>query len=96
MDRKRTKYGQQSELFDVRVLLTQRSFMKRLRGEQNDPHSREIRVQFRSDPMRIFGPAPSLGEHTHEILNEVLRLSDNEISQLDQSGITVERLQSGS
>jgi hypothetical protein len=61
MDRKRTKYGQQSELFDVRVLLTQRSFMKRLRGEQNDPHSREIRVgewvkgfpfQFRSDPMR--------------------------------------------
>jgi benzylsuccinate CoA-transferase BbsF subunit len=44
--------------------------------------------QFRSNPMQISRPAPSLSEHTREILSEVLNLSGDEIVRLDQSGIT--------
>ena len=44
--------------------------------------------QFRERTMRIARPAPCLGEHTTEVLRELLKLSDSEIAALDASGAT--------
>jgi crotonobetainyl-CoA:carnitine CoA-transferase CaiB-like acyl-CoA transferase len=44
--------------------------------------------QFTEHPMQVTRPAPALGEHTAEILREVLGLSDTEIAALHASGAT--------
>jgi crotonobetainyl-CoA:carnitine CoA-transferase CaiB-like acyl-CoA transferase len=44
--------------------------------------------QFRSRPMRIVRSAPSLGEHTTEVLREYLALSESEIAALAEAGTT--------
>jgi crotonobetainyl-CoA:carnitine CoA-transferase CaiB-like acyl-CoA transferase len=44
--------------------------------------------QFRERAMRVTRPAPGLGEHTAEVLRELLDLSDAEIAALDASGAT--------
>lgn len=44
--------------------------------------------QFRGHPLRVVRAAPALGEHTAEILRELLGLSDPEIAALETSGAT--------
>ncbi len=44
--------------------------------------------QFRTNALSVVRPAPALGEHTAEILREILGLSDNEIAALEKSGAT--------
>ena len=44
--------------------------------------------QFRANPLSILRPAPALGEHTSEVLREMLGLSDSEIAALETSGAT--------
>jgi crotonobetainyl-CoA:carnitine CoA-transferase CaiB-like acyl-CoA transferase len=41
----------------------------------------------RDTPPRVTRPAPLLGEHTHEILSEVLGLDEGEISDLEREGV---------
>jgi crotonobetainyl-CoA:carnitine CoA-transferase CaiB-like acyl-CoA transferase len=38
-------------------------------------------------PMRIAGPAPMLGEHTREVLAELLGYSDERLDRLQEQGI---------
>ena len=44
--------------------------------------------QFRANPLRILRPAPGLGEHTAEILREMLGLTETEIAALQAAGAT--------
>ncbi len=44
--------------------------------------------QFRANALRVSRPAPALGEHTAEILREMLGLSDCEIATLEATGAT--------
>lgn len=44
--------------------------------------------QFASHPLRVVRPAPALGEHTAEILREMLGLTDAEIVALETTGAT--------
>ena len=44
--------------------------------------------QFASHPLRVVRPAPALGEHTAEILREVLGLTESEIAALETTGAT--------
>ena len=43
--------------------------------------------KFGATPLQNGGTAPSLGQHTRDILTEVLDLSDTEINELVSSGI---------
>lgn len=45
---------------------------------------------YRSDasPLGIDWPAPTLGEQSREVLRELLGLSDLELDELEQEGIT--------
>jgi crotonobetainyl-CoA:carnitine CoA-transferase CaiB-like acyl-CoA transferase len=47
--------------------------------------------QFRMHKMRIARPAPNLGEHTEEILRDLLGLDAGRIADLAQAGITATR-----
>lgn len=44
--------------------------------------------QFRANPLSVGRPAPALGEHTAEILRDMLGLSDSEIAALEATGAT--------
>ncbi len=44
--------------------------------------------QFRANPLSVARPAPALGEHTGEILRDMLGLSEAEIAALETSGAT--------
>lgn len=42
--------------------------------------------QFRKNPMRVDRPAPDMGEHTADVLREMLGLTDDEIASLQRDG----------
>jgi CoA:oxalate CoA-transferase len=44
-------------------------------------------VRFGASPMRLRYPAPTLGQHTAEVLNEWLGLGDGAVSALRQAGV---------
>lgn len=46
-----------------------------------------IAVHLSETPGRVRGPAPRVGEHTHEVLHELLDLSDKEIQALEAEGV---------
>ena len=43
--------------------------------------------RLRNRPSGMVGPAPLMGQHTDEVLREVLRLDDGEIARLREAGI---------
>ena len=45
-----------------------------------------IPVKFARTPARVQGPPPRLGEHTDEVLRDVVGLSEAEITELRSSG----------
>jgi CoA:oxalate CoA-transferase len=54
-----------------------------------EPGARVTTAPFRSDrsPIGVRGPAPRLGEHTHEVLRERLALVDDELDRLEARGV---------
>lgn len=38
-------------------------------------------------PLRVAGPAPMLGEHTREVLNELLGYGDERLDSLKEQGV---------
>lgn len=44
-------------------------------------------IRFSKTPARQPGPAPRLGEHTREVLGEILALSDERIDELEAAGV---------
>lgn len=47
--------------------------------------------QLTGTPLTVRAPAPALGEHTREVLAELLHLSDEEIDRLEREGVTSDR-----
>ena len=46
-----------------------------------------VPIKLSETPGNVDAPAPSLGEHTTEILTSVLKMSPNEVAQLKQDGV---------
>ena len=40
-----------------------------------------------SPEVRVKGPAPEKGQHTTEVLQDLLKLSDEEIAELESDGV---------
>ena len=67
-----------------------RGFLVKLREpEAGEVVTEGIPVRLSETPGRMRGPAPLMGEHTHEIARELLGLSDEEIKTLEQEGVLV-------
>jgi crotonobetainyl-CoA:carnitine CoA-transferase CaiB-like acyl-CoA transferase len=61
-------------------------------GEVNHPNVGKVRVvkspvRLSKTPAKQPTPSPALGQHTHEVLREVLGLSKEEIAKLDAAGV---------
>jgi benzylsuccinate CoA-transferase BbsF subunit len=56
--------------------------------EMGDVRVDGIPVHFSETDWSIAGGGPCLGEHTHQVLSELLGLDDAEIEQLAQDGVT--------
>jgi benzylsuccinate CoA-transferase BbsF subunit len=48
-----------------------------------------IPMRLSETPGKVRGPAPLMGEHTHEVARELLGLSDKEIKALEEEGVLV-------
>ena len=46
--------------------------------------------------LRIERPAPTLGQHTNEVLRELLGVPDDELARLEQEGVTGTSMPEGS
>ena len=65
-----------------------RGFLVKLREpEAGEVVTEGIPVRLSETPGRMRGPAPLMGEHTHEIARQLLGLSDEEIKALEDEGV---------
>jgi len=44
-------------------------------------------ARMRETPLSADAPAPLLGEHNHQVFREMLAMSDEEIAELERSGV---------
>jgi crotonobetainyl-CoA:carnitine CoA-transferase CaiB-like acyl-CoA transferase len=44
-------------------------------------------VRLSATPAKVTSPSPLLGQHTHEVLREVLGMTPEEIAALDKAGV---------
>lgn len=66
----------------------ERGFLTKLREpEAGEVVTEGIPVRLSETPGRVRGPAPLMGEHTHEIARERLGLSDQQIKALEEEGV---------
>ena len=68
--------------------LAARGFLVKL----NEPEGGEmvtegIPVRLSNTPGKVRGPAPLMGEHTHEVTSKLLGLSDEQIKALEEEGV---------
>ena len=67
-----------------------RGFLVKLREpEAGEVVTEGIPVRLSETPGKVRGPAPLMGEHTHEIARQLLGLSDKEIKALEEEGVLV-------
>ncbi len=65
-----------------------RGFLVKLKEpEAGEVVTEGIPVRLSETPGRVRGPAPLMGEHTHEIARELLDLSDEQIKALEEEGV---------
>ena len=78
-------FGEDGTAEDIRERSLEKLLAKVCEGfnEENPGCPAEFSARARTKP----APAPELGEHTEEILGDVARLSDTEISQLFDKGV---------
>ena len=79
-------YNRAEDLFTHPQVLDRGSF-KQLDDELGSYFIQNAPFQFRSFDVSTSSHAPRLGEQTHEVLCEVLKLTDGEIDQLYQQGV---------
>ena len=65
-----------------------RSFLVKMKEpEAGEVVTEGIPVRLSETPGKVRGPAPLMGEHTHEIARALLGLSDAEIKALEEEGV---------
>lgn len=73
-------------LFDKH--LKERKFFDIVKTEQGKrPVPHQLGVKFSNFEMNTAKPAPRLGEHNHEVLSELLDMSDDEIKELEEKKV---------
>jgi benzylsuccinate CoA-transferase BbsF subunit len=75
------------ELLDWDPQLTHRGFWQTLEHPEIGPYRAPAHAFRLADALCEMRPAPTLGQHTAEVLQEILGLSESEISRLTSNGV---------